>query len=238
MRTVLLMLGLVLACAAQVLGNAAPFPPRSTKELPNPGEWLAMRHERVHCVLTGASSTVDARFHFEATRGSRLSSFFLRMGFPRLRDQQPMEGFQVRQMVYPIGAPEGALDAVAVSPVGPVPAAAEVLPALSWLTWEVPLPARPRGDHRNAVDVEVTYTQALTAQRKPDVYQFRYVLRSGAPWARRIGASEVVVDLQDQRLVSASPAGHARRANRLVWQWKDWEPKTDVVVVVKAPKRR
>jgi hypothetical protein len=229
MRSLLAIVVLLTLAAPAVFGNAAPQPPLSREEVQNPQDWLSMRDENVDVVIEGDRARVKALFHFDIVTMPQGRIAQLRMGFPELATQAPLENFTVKRGVAPADMtpvyPWTAKINSSTVPVGsPFDAG---LKTRRWLTWDLEVEPPFRGPRNLAANVEVTYTQKLRDNK------FIYVLRSGKPWAGKIGKSVVTVRCNPSRLAGAYPKPTARYPQALAWTWTDWEPATDVSVRLK-----
>lgn len=227
----LLLLALGVASAAPLWADIGPRPPLTEREVSNPQEYLVMKAEDVKVTLAGKAAHVVATFHFESIP-LRRALLKMRVGFPRLRADQPYRNFKVLQSVDGSGT-FGKSDRQAVeTDRDPNPLFSAGLDA-DWFAWPVRLRGSNGAPMACRVDAQVSYDQDLTPIKGSRNSRFTYVLRSGAPWKESIGKATITVTADKPRIVSATPVGGVRQGNGLTWSLAEFEPTQDVVVVVK-----
>lgn len=212
--------------------DIGPRRPITRREVSDPQSRLAMRDETVTVTIDKTRvAHVEARFHFALVEPAYRQTLAMRLGFPELFEDAPLEGFAVRQSVYlREGQPDVLTPVRDISIEGPdgtgVPEKAK------WKSWPLVFEGHEGAPTEEDVAAVVTYTQKLT--RLPDrTWRYRYVLRSGAPWRDPIGAAEIRVTLAKGKVVSASPAGATVQGNVITWSLKNLEPTQDVVVIIR-----
>jgi hypothetical protein len=101
-----------------------------------------------------------------------------------------------------------------------------------WLCWAMEFDA---GQERT---VEVSYRFAsrddnYTASSPLRNRQATYILRSGAGWKGNIGSAKVILEFGDitgSHITKAAPEPTSKEKGSWTWQWKDWEPDTDILL--------
>ena len=227
----LLLLVLGTVSAAPLWADIGPRPPITEQEVSNPQEYLAMKAEDVKVTIAGKAAHVVATFHFESIP-LRRALLKMRVGFPRLRSDQPYRNFNVLQTVDGSGQFTASNRQAVESDKNPSPQFSAGLDA-EWLAWLVRLHGSNGAPMACRVDAQVSYDQDLTPIKGSRNSRFTYVLRSGAPWKETIGKATITVSADKPRIVSATPQGGARQGNGMTWSLADFEPTQDVVVVVK-----
>lgn len=237
-RTLRLLLGAaVLGALTLPVSNGAradigPRRPITRVEVNDPQNYLAMRDETVNVTIdANRTASVEARFHFAQVNPAWRQTLVMRLGFPQLIADAPLQGFKVKQAMTAADMQPANLDTV--SDVTPQPATdASVPPHASWLTWPLVIPGSSGAPMKFDVHAVVSYTQRLTP-RPNKTWRYTYVLRSGAPWTDPIGAADITVSVKSGKIVSALPKGGTINGTTVTWALKNLEPAEDVVVVVR-----
>ena len=213
--------------------DVGPRRPVTRYEVSDPQNYLAMRDESVNVTIDGKhTATVEARFHFAQMQPAWRQTLVMRLGFPQLTTDAPLQDFKVKQALSAPNMRPSSLEAV--DDIKPQASGAEpsVPPGASWLTWPLVLPGSHGAPMKLDVHTVVSYAQKLTA-RPNKTWRYTYVLRSGAPWRESIGSAEVTVSVKSGKIVSALPKGGVITGNTVTWSLKDIEPTEDVVVTVR-----
>lgn len=101
-----------------------------------------------------------------------------------------------------------------------------------WLCWSMEFAA---GQTR---EVEVSYGIAsrddnYTASSPLRCRQATYILKTGRGWKNAIGSAKVILkfgDITARHLDKAVPEPTTKSADAWTWDWKDWEPDTDILL--------
>lgn len=101
-----------------------------------------------------------------------------------------------------------------------------------WLCWTMEF------DAGQARTVEVSYRFATrddnyTTSSPLRNRQATYILKTGAGWKNAIGSAKVILEfgeITDRHLIKAAPEPTSKEAGSWTWQWKDWEPDTDILL--------
>jgi hypothetical protein len=101
-----------------------------------------------------------------------------------------------------------------------------------WLCWSMTFePDRPR-------TVEVSYALATADDNYTEHSPLRnrqatYILKSGAGWKGPIGSAKVILKfdgITPEHMSKAAPAPTSKAKDAWTWEWKAWEPDTDVLL--------
>jgi hypothetical protein len=218
----------VLLSLSVAWADVGPRPRIVPEEVNDSQNYLEMHDETVNVTIQGHRAHVVADFHFVTAQSLRRRIIDLRMGFPELTSDAPLQNLKVLQGI-------GYVDQLAamdrVSHLQPQPIGTGLSQGLHarWMTWPVRLVGSSGAPIKLDVRNRVSYDQELTPEGAGK-WRYTYVLRSGAPWVGPIGSAHIDVKVQGARVLSASP-----KTVGLHWSMSKFEPDQDIVVLVKSP---
>lgn len=226
-------LSAIIIFAQQAFPNAAPQYPLNRTEVKNPGEWLRMESEVVDVTVGAQTTHVSAKFHFVLAKPNVQNILDMRLGFPELSADQPLERVHVHQTILPLNRYYDNHPQITMND-HPTDEPSKKMNVKRWFTWPLEVPATFRYNGPEGVNIEVTYDQKLRHTRG-NVSQSTYVLRTGALWSGDIASSIVNLHLQDGvQFVKATPSKYQADHNTITFTFKNWKPDTDVTFWVKS----
>ncbi|NSW91775.1 MAG: DUF4424 family protein [Firmicutes bacterium] len=102
-----------------------------------------------------------------------------------------------------------------------------------WYTWEVNFKPGEKKTVRNTYETRNTSSSI-------GLIQTGYVLTTGAPWKDRIENARIIFvmeNVEPYQLESISPANYIYEGDRITWEFKDFEPDSNIKVVFSVRER-
>jgi len=102
-----------------------------------------------------------------------------------------------------------------------------------WYVRETKFPPAKR------LNVNISYTTDLSVYEYGAQYEFEYILKTGSLWKSNIEKATIEVIYTDEkqlkeRFVSASPKVYKIKGNRIIWEFANFKPSENIIVIEKG----